>query len=161
MTGRVDRAERVVAAKPNEVFAAWTDAAALAECLPPQGATMTIEQFAPKPGGALVFVLHFGAGEDHGKTDARSDRVVGRFLELDPPTHLAIAVAFDSDDPRYFGTMRMDWTFRPDDGGTRVSVAASDVPPGIAPEDHREGLRSSLANLARYIERTRPIMVDP
>ena len=33
--------------------------------------------------------------------------------------------------------------------GTLVTVAATDVPPGIAPEDHAEGMASSLANLAR------------
>ena len=113
---------------------------------------MTVEDFAPESGGALVFVLHFE--EATGKTSARTDRVQGRFLELDPPSHLAISVDFDSDDPRFAGTMRMDWTFRPDGAGTEVTVEARDVPTGISPEAHQLGLQSSLANLARYIERT-------
>ncbi len=111
---------------------------------------MTVDTFAPEPGGALVFVLHFD--ESTGKTSARTDRVRGRFLELDPPSHLAISVDFDSDDPRFAGTMRMDWTFRADGGGTEVSVEARDVPAGISPEAHQLGLQSSLANLARFIE---------
>ncbi|PWK56011.1 activator of Hsp90 ATPase-like protein [Silicimonas algicola] len=113
---------------------------------------MTVESFVPEPGGALVIVLHFD--EATGKTSARTDRVQGRFLELDPPSHLAISVDFDSDDPRFAGTMRMDWTFRPDGAGTEVTVEARDVPAGISPEAHDMGLQSSLANLARYIERT-------
>jgi hypothetical protein len=37
--------------------------------------------------------------------------------------------------------------------GTRVEFRADDVPPGISAEDHAAGLNSSLANLARYVER--------
>ncbi|AZQ68892.1 ATPase [Silicimonas algicola] len=152
MTPRVDRAARHVAAEPATAYAAWIDAEALAHWLPPEGASMTVESFVPEPGGALVIVLHFD--EATGKTSARTDRVQGRFLELDPPSHLAISVDFDSDDPRFAGTMRMDWTFRPDGAGTEVTVEARDVPAGISPEAHDMGLQSSLANLARYIERT-------
>lgn len=37
--------------------------------------------------------------------------------------------------------------------GTRVEIRADDVPSGISAEDHAEGLASSLANLAAYLER--------
>lgn len=34
---------------------------------------------------------------------------------------------------------------------TRVDIRADDVPAGISAEDHMVGLRSSLANLAKYL----------
>jgi hypothetical protein len=48
--------------------------------------------------------------------------------------------------------MRMTRTLEPGDGGTLVTVRAESVPEGIRPEDHQAGLRSSLANLARFTE---------
>jgi hypothetical protein len=61
-------------------------------------------------------------------------------------------VDFGSDDPAFSGTMRMTRTLEPGDGGTLVTVRAESVPEGIRPEDHQAGLRSSLANLARFTE---------
>jgi hypothetical protein len=49
--------------------------------------------------------------------------------------------------------MTMTWTVRAVDGGTLVEIVAEDVPDGIAAEDHAAGLRSSLHNLAGYVER--------
>ena len=37
-------------------------------------------------------------------------------------------------------------------GGTAVEVVAENVPAGISTEDHRVGMESSLANLARLVE---------
>jgi len=38
------------------------------------------------------------------------------------------------------------------DGGTRVDITADDVPDVVSPEDHAEGLTSSVFNLADYVE---------
>src|SRR5215217_2616344 len=60
-------------------------------------------------------------------------------------------VDFVSDDPRFAGTMTMSWAVSEVPDGTRVDIRADDVPDGISAEDHATGLRSSLANLARYL----------
>jgi hypothetical protein len=50
--------------------------------------------------------------------------------------------------------MTMTWTFTANDaGGTRVAIDATDVPPGIDPEAHQQGLDASLANLAAHFTR--------
>jgi len=49
--------------------------------------------------------------------------------------------------------MRMTWEFTAVDGGTRVDIRADDFPAGVSADDHAAGLRSSLANLATYLER--------
>ena len=151
MAERVDRAERIIDAPPERLFAAWTEVAVLARWLPPEGARAEIELLEPRPGGALRMVLHFPEGTP-GKAGAARDEVRARFAAPDPPHGLSLDVAFPSDDPANHGTMRMDWRFTPVARGTLASVEARDVPEGISPEDHAAGLASSLANLARITE---------
>ena len=62
------------------------------------------------------------------------------------------AVAFISDDPAFAGTMTMTWEVLEVGDGTHIRITAEDVPDGISAEDHAEGLSSSLANLAGYLE---------
>ncbi|WP_338715679.1 SRPBCC domain-containing protein, partial [Streptomyces acidiscabies] len=58
---------------------------------------------------------------------------------------------FTSDDPSYAGTMTMTWDLTPTPEGTRVTVTATDVPPGIGQSDHEAGIASSLAQLETYV----------
>jgi hypothetical protein len=59
---------------------------------------------------------------------------------------------FQSDDPAFAGAMTVTWSFAGVDGGTEVTVVCDDVPSGISKEDHDAGLRSSLDNLAAFVE---------
>ena len=61
-------------------------------------------------------------------------------------------MTFESDRPEFAGEMTITWTFDGANGGTDVTVTCEHVPEGIRPEDHAEGLASSLANLARFTE---------
>jgi hypothetical protein len=47
--------------------------------------------------------------------------------------------------------MLMTWVFEPTPAGTKVTITAENVPSGISPADHDEGLRSSLENLAKFM----------
>ena len=49
--------------------------------------------------------------------------------------------------------MTMTWSLAAVAAGTEVTIRCEDVPPGIRKEDHDEGLRSTLDNLAAFIER--------
>jgi hypothetical protein len=49
--------------------------------------------------------------------------------------------------------MTMTWNVAAVAGGTEVAIRREDVPVGIRKEDHDAGLRSTLENLAAYIER--------
>jgi uncharacterized protein YndB with AHSA1/START domain len=88
-----------------------------------------------------------------GKATADSDVVEARFVDIVPGKRVVQAVDFVSDDPAYAGTMTMTWEIAAAEAGTRVDIVAEDVPDGISAEDHAAGLRSSLANLAGYVER--------
>ncbi|MFO0603076.1 MAG: SRPBCC family protein [Polyangiales bacterium] len=52
------RTERVLAASPREVFAAFADPERLARWWGPAGFTNTFERFEFEPGGRWVFVMH-------------------------------------------------------------------------------------------------------
>ncbi|HET7523752.1 MAG TPA: SRPBCC domain-containing protein, partial [Acidimicrobiales bacterium] len=87
-----------------------------------------------------------------GKSTPDSDVVEARFVEIVPGRRVAYSVDFVSEDPAYAGTMTMAWDLVPVAGGTRVDITADAVPDGVSPDDHAAGMRSSLLNLAKYLE---------
>ena len=149
---RTDRASRVVAAPPEEVYAALLDPDALVAWLPPEGMTGRFERFDARPGGSYRLVLAYNdAQSGRGKASANSDVVESRFVDLVPGVRVVHQVDFESDDRSFAGTMTMTWELSAVDGGTLVQITADDVPDGISAEDHEVGMTSSLANLARHL----------
>jgi uncharacterized protein YndB with AHSA1/START domain len=151
---RTDTASRVVAAPLAQVFAALVDRDALTTWLPPDGMTARFERFDPRPGGSSRLVLTYtDAARAQGKATADSDVVEARYVDVVPGARVVQAVDFVSDDVAFAGTMTMTWEVTAVEGGTRVDITAEDVPDGISAEDHAIGLASSLAKLARLVER--------
>lgn len=149
---RVDRGERVVAAPVASVYRAMTEPDGLEAWLPPEGMTGRIERFEPWPGGGFRMVLTYPDARDgHGKTSESTDVTEVEFAELVPGERIVQRVVFVSDDPGFSGTMTMTWRLAAVPEGTRVTVEATGVPPGISPGDHAVGLASSLANLAAHV----------
>lgn len=130
-----------------------TDPAELVRWLPPEGMTGRFDRFDLSPGGGFRMTLTYAdpAGAP-GKTSADSDTVEVRFAEIVPERLLVQLAVFEAEDPAFAGEMRMSWALSPAAGGTEVTVTAENVPPGISAEDHDAGLRSSLENLARFVE---------
>lgn len=151
---RTDRAARQVAAPPDKVYLALTSREAVESWLPPAGALAVIHEFEPHPGGPFLMTLVFDTAGDTGarKSSTNTDSVRGEFLELVPNAMVKQRFTFVSDDPAFAGAMLMTWLLTPVPGGTQVSVAAENVPQGISALDHRLGMESSLANLARHVE---------
>ena len=146
---RVDRASQLIAASPERLYRAFVEPDALVSWLPPDGARGRIDVFEPKPNGAFRMTLTFDSA--HGKSTDNTDVVNARFIELIPNQHIAWAIDFESEDPSFRGTMKMSWTFQRNDAGTLVAVEASDVPAGIAAEDHKNAMASSLRHLAAHV----------
>jgi uncharacterized protein YndB with AHSA1/START domain len=150
---RTDAAFRVIAASPRKLYAALVDPQALVQWLPPEGMTGAIEKFEPRAGGIYRMRLTYDEpGAAQGKTDDESDVSEGVFVELVPNVRVVQRGTFESDDPTMAGTMTFTWRFDPVEEGTRVTVTAEGVPPGIRRKDHLDGLRSTLENLARFVE---------
>lgn len=153
MTGRTDIGRRIIHATPAAIYDAFIDPDAQARWLPPAGMTGKFDRFEPWPGGQYRLTLTFtGEHATAGKSSADADRVAGRFVELIPGERIVQTADFDSDDPAFAGTMTMTWSLRPVSGGTEVTIEAFDVPPGISAEDHAQGMASTLANLAAFLE---------
>lgn len=150
---RIDTASRVIRASPGAIYHAFVDAASLGRWLAPQGMQARVERFEPVVGGSYCIVLTYDdpAGAP-GKATADSDVAEGRFVALEPGERIVWEVGFASDDPAFAGTMTMSWRFKEVRDGTEVTILCENVPAGIRKEDHDVGLRSTLENLARFIE---------
>ncbi|NMO03364.1 ATPase [Gordonia sp. TBRC 11910] len=152
MAGREDRASRSIAAPASKIFAALTDPGALEVWLPPSGMTCRVTHYDAVLGGQLCLTLTFvESGGGQGKSTPDSDEVCSDVVELVPDRRIGWRSVFVSDDPAFAGAMTMTWNLRPDVGGTRVDIVASDVPPGIDDSDHALGMASSLAQLAKFV----------
>ena len=148
------RTSRVINVRPEDVYKAFIDPAALVAWLPPGEMTGKIHEFDPRVGGGYRMSLFYPPTErsSRGKTAEREDMVSVRFVELAPPQRIVEAVRFHSDDPTLLGEMTMMATFEPVPGGTEVTLLCKDLPPGLRPEDNEEGSRQSLEQLARRFE---------
>jgi uncharacterized protein YndB with AHSA1/START domain len=148
------RVSRVIKAPPRSLYRAFLDPKAIASWRAPKGMTARIFAFDPREGGGYRMALDYvdaGPGV-RGKTSERSDAFTGRFVTLVPDEKLVEEIDFESDDPKFAGTMRLTTTFEAVPDGTRVTVVVENAPPGIKPADHDAGIRSSLANLAAFVE---------
>jgi uncharacterized protein YndB with AHSA1/START domain len=153
MAGRTDTASRIIRATPEAIYEAFVDPEAQARWLPPSGMTGKFDAFDPRPGGDYRLTLTYtGAHAGAGKSADDADRVAGRFVELVPGERIVQTADFESDDPAFAGTMTMIWSLHSVPGGTEVTIEAFDVPPGISAEDHAQGMASTLANLAAFLE---------
>ena len=149
---RTDRASLTIDAPLPRVVAALIDRDDQLAWLPPAGMTGSFDHFDRRPGGSYRLVLTYDDPTDaHGKTAARTDVVDVRYVDIVANDRVVQAVDFASDDPAVAGTMTMTWAVRAVEGGTLVEITAEEVPDGISPEDHAEGLRSSLDNLGRHL----------
>ena len=153
--GRVDRAQLLIASPAHALFNAFSTAEALMAWLPPGDMSGRALEYDFRVGGRYRIELTYSADGDagSGKTTSRSDITAGRFVSIEPAKSVVQTVGFESNDPRFAGEMLMTWTFESVGSKTLVTVTASHVPEGISAADHDEGLKASLANLARYVAR--------
>ncbi|WP_433934128.1 SRPBCC family protein [Sorangium cellulosum] len=151
--GRTDTASLVVAAQPDTVYRAFADPDALMAWLPPDGMTGRVLDYDFREGGQYRIELTYDEAPPVGvgKTTGSTDVSAGRFLSLDPGKRIVQSVVFDSSDASFAGEMVMTWSFEALPAGTRITITAENVPPGISQADHDAGLRASLENLARYL----------
>ena len=120
--------------------------------LPPPGMRGRALEYDFREGGRYeIELVYEDESGDYGKTTGQSDVSRGKFLTLEPGRRIVQSVQFESDDPAFGGEMRLTWSLEPVDGGTRVTVVAENVPPGISARDHEQGLNASLKNLTQLL----------
>jgi uncharacterized protein YndB with AHSA1/START domain len=153
-TGARTRTACIIKARPEQLYDAFMDPAALVAWLPPGEMTGKIHAFDARVGGGYRMSLFYPPDERtfRGKTSEREDMVDVRFVELTPPRRIVEAVTFVSTDPALAGEMTITVTFEAVAGGTEVTFLCENLPPGLRPEDNDAGTRLSLEQLARRFE---------
>ena len=140
---RTIRLHRVLATTPEKVYRAFTDAAAMARWLPPDGFTAKVHHMDAKPGGTFrMSFMNFTTGNSHA--------FGGEYLELTPFTRLRYTDRFD--DPGLPGEMLVTIELKQVSCGTELSIEQSGIPDIIPLDACYLGWQQSLANLARLVE---------
>ena len=141
-TGTV-RLHRVLTAKPERVYRAFLDAAAMAKWLPPYGFTCTVHHLDANVGGTYkMSFTNFTTGNGHS--------FGGTYLELVPSEKISYTDSFD--DPNLPGQMLTTITFRQVMGGTELNVVQEGIPEAIPVEMCYLGWQQSLVQLAHLVE---------
>lgn len=137
------RLHRVLRAKPEKVYKAFLDAAAMAKWLPPYGFTATVHHFEPKVGGKFrMSFTNFGSGNGHS--------FGGTYLELVPNEKLRYNDKFD--DPSLPGEMLVTVLLKSVVCGTEINIEQSGIPAMIPAEMCYLGWQESLMQLATLVE---------
>ena len=142
MAGTV-KLHRVLKTKPERLYRAFLDAAALAKWLPPYGFTCTVHHLDAKVGGTFkMSFTNFTSGNGHS--------FGGEYLELKPSEKIVYTDKFD--DPNLPGEIRVTVTLKQVSVGTDVSIVQEGIPDVIPAEACYLGWQDSLRNLAKLVE---------
>ena len=134
---------RVLKAKPERVYRAFLDAAAMSKWLPPNGFTCTVHQLDAKVGGTYkMSFTNFTSGKSHS--------FGGEYIELKP--HEVIRYTDKFDDPNMPGEMMTTVTIKQVFLGTELNVVQEGVPGVIPAEACYLGWQESLTLLAKLVE---------
>ena len=141
-TGTV-RLHRVLKAKPERVYRAFLDAAAMAKWLPPYGFTCTVHHMDAQVGGGFkMSFTNFTTGNSHS--------FGGTYRELVPSERIVYTDTFD--DPNLPGEMLATVTLKQVACGTELNVVQEGIPEVIPVEMCYLGWQESLAQLATLVE---------
>jgi uncharacterized protein YndB with AHSA1/START domain len=136
------RLHRVLRAKPERVYRAFLNPAAMAKWLPPYGFTCTVHEMNAEVGGTYrMSFTNFSSGNGHS--------FGGQYVELVPSEKLVYTDKFD--DPNLPGEMRTTVTLKPVSCGTDLTIVQEGVPEVIPAEMCYLGWQESLEQLAQLV----------
>lgn len=137
------RLHRVLRAKPERVYRAFTDPDAMAKWLPPHGFTGRVHHLDAKVGGTFnMSFTNFNTMKSHS--------FGGTYLEMKPGELLRYTDQFD--DPNLPGTMITTVTLRAVFCGTELNVTQEGIPAMIPAEACYMGWQESLTLLMQLVE---------
>jgi uncharacterized protein YndB with AHSA1/START domain len=143
MSSNTVRLHRVLRAKPEKVYRAFTDADALARWLPPNGFLCKVDRFDARVGGSFHMAFrNFTTGNSHA--------FGGTYLELVPGERVRYSDKFDSSDLP--GEMMTTVTLRAVSCGTELNIVQEGIPAAIPVEMCYLGWQDSLDHLTRLVE---------
>ena len=141
-TGTV-QLHRVLRAKPEKVYRAFLDAAAMAKWIPPYGFTCKVHHMDARVGGTFKMSFeNFTTGHGHS--------FGGEYLELVPGELIRYTDKFD--DPNLPGEIQVTVSLKKVSCGTEVNIEQRGIPEVIPPEMCYLGWQESLVQLANLVE---------
>ena len=134
---------RVLKTKPERVYRAFLDAAAMAKWRPPYGFTCAVHHMDAKVGGTFkMSFVNFSTGNGHS--------FGGEYQQLIPGEFIQYTDRFD--DPNLPGEMVVKVTLKAVLCGTEINIEQSGIPELIPVEMCYLGWQESLAQLANLVE---------
>lgn len=134
---------RVLKAKPEKVFRAFSDAQAHASWLPPNGFLCTIHQHDFRVGGAFRMSFHnFSTGNGHS--------FGGTYLDIRSNEFIKYSDKFD--DPNLPGEMTTSVWLKQVLCGTEIKIIQEAIPAAIPTEMCYLGWQESLEKLMKLVE---------
>ena len=141
-TGTV-KLHRVLRAKPDKVFRAFTNPDAVARWLPPNGFTCKVDHLDARVGGTFRMAFtNFSTGN--------GNAFGGTYLDLVPGQRIRYTDKFD--DPNLKGEMITTIELRAVMCGTELTAVQEGIPESIPTEFCHMGWQESLDALARLVE---------
>ena len=141
-TGTV-RFHRVLKTKPEKVYRAFLEPAAMAKWLPPYGFTCAVHHMDAKVGGTFkMSFMNFSTGNGHS--------FGGEYQQLIPGEFIQYTDRFD--DPNLPGEMVVKVTLKAVVCGTEINIEQSGIPELIPVEMCCLGWQESLAQLVNLVE---------
>ena len=137
------RLHRVFRSKPERIYKAFLDPAAMVKWLPPNGFTGTVHQMDAKVGGSHKMSFT-------NLTTGKSHSFGGKYVELVPNERLVYTDKFD--DPNLPGEMRTTIAIKEVSVGVELNIVQEGIPDVIPPEACYLGWQESLALLAKLVE---------
>jgi uncharacterized protein YndB with AHSA1/START domain len=141
-TNRV-QLHRIIAATPEKVFRAFTNAEALASWLPPYGFTAKVHEMDVKVGG--IYKMSFS-----NFTTGNSHSFGGEYIEIIPNQVLKYTDRFD--DPDLPDEMTTTIQLRAVSCGTELIATQEGIPSAIPEEMCYLGWQDSLEKLMKLVE---------
>lgn len=141
-TGTV-RLHRVLRTRPEKVYRAFLEGAALAKWLPPYGFVCKVHHLDAKAGGTFKMSFeNFSTGNAHS--------FGGQYKKLVPGELVQYTDKFD--DPNLPGEMLVTVALKAVSCGTEINVEQAGIPEAIPVEMCYLGWQESLAQLANLVE---------
>ena len=143
---------RVILATPKAIFRAHIDPEVLTKWRIAEGMDARLSEFRAERGGGYRVELRHPTDSACGRSTRHRAIVRVRFAELLPDDLIVETAAFETEDPAYAGMMTITTRLSPVADGTKVIVAAENIPPGIGEAELRKDMESSLKKLALLLE---------
>lgn len=132
--------KRRIKASPTKVFAAWTQAAQLAQWFGPEQITKVSAEIDARPGGRFQVVMHEQNGERH--------EVSGTYREVVQDRKLVFSWSWISTPER---ESLVTVLLKPDASGTLLTLTHEQLFDETVRDGHARGWTGSLDKLERYL----------